>query len=78
MVLINSGGSPAPLTAQPELPQDPKEADDRKLPEALTKASLGYIYYLSKRTNIYTSVASAKGDTATRTTAFDFGLSHNF
>jgi len=39
LVLINSGGSPAPLTAQPESPQDPKEADDRKPPEALTKAS---------------------------------------
>src|SRR5207248_9194334 len=39
LVLINSGGSPAPLTAQPESPQEPKEADDRKPPEALTKAS---------------------------------------
>lgn len=39
LVLINSGGSPAPLTAQPESPQDPKEADDRKPPEALTSAS---------------------------------------
>jgi hypothetical protein len=46
--------------------------------EGLTKASLGYVYYLSKRTNINTSVASAKGETATRTTAFDVGLSHSF
>jgi len=46
--------------------------------DGLTKASLGYLYYLSKRTNIYTTVASAKGDGATRTTAFDVGLSHNF
>jgi hypothetical protein len=38
----------------------------------------GYIYFLSKRTNIYTNVASAKGDAATRTTVFDIGMSHNF
>ena len=40
MVMINSGGSPSPLTAQPEAPQDPKAADDRQpgstMPKALT------------------------------------------
>lgn len=39
LVMINSGGSPGPLTAQPEAPQNPKEADDRQPPGALTKAS---------------------------------------
>jgi type VI secretion system secreted protein VgrG len=40
MVMINSGGSPGPLTASPESPQDPKEADNRQPgsnpPNALT------------------------------------------
>jgi type VI secretion system secreted protein VgrG len=40
LVMINSGGSPGPLTAQPQAPQDPKEADDRQPggnpPKALT------------------------------------------
>jgi type VI secretion system secreted protein VgrG len=39
LVMINSGGSPDPLTAQPDAPKDPKEADERQPPEALQKAS---------------------------------------
>ena len=39
LVMINSGGSPAPLTAQPESPNEPKEADDGRPPQTLTKAS---------------------------------------
>lgn len=41
LVLINSGGSPAPLTAQPQSPQDPQEADERQPGETLTKAQTG-------------------------------------
>jgi type VI secretion system secreted protein VgrG len=39
LVMINSGGSPDPLTAQPDAPKDPKEADDRQPPKALTKVA---------------------------------------
>jgi predicted porin len=46
--------------------------------DGLTKASVGYIYYLSKRTYLHTNVATAKGETATRTTGFDAGISHTF
>jgi type VI secretion system secreted protein VgrG len=39
LLLINSGGSPDPLTAQPDAPKDPIEADDRQTGDALTRAS---------------------------------------
>jgi type VI secretion system secreted protein VgrG len=39
LVMINSGGSADPLTAQPDSPKDPKEADERQPGGALTKAS---------------------------------------
>jgi type VI secretion system secreted protein VgrG len=41
LVMINSGGSPGSLTAQPQVPKDAKEADDRKPGQALPKANTG-------------------------------------
>ncbi len=49
-----------------------------------TKFGLGYEHLLSKRTSLYADVGSAMqqgnlaGTARTRTTAFDFGLKHNF
>jgi hypothetical protein len=39
--MINSGGSPGSLTAQPQAQKDAKEADDRKPGQALPKANTG-------------------------------------
>lgn len=41
LVMINSGGSPGPLTAQPMAPSQPEVADDRKPGQALPKANTG-------------------------------------
>ena len=43
-----------------------------------TKLSMGYEYFLSKRTSILANVASAKQDKLTRITLFDLTLKHNF
>lgn len=43
-----------------------------------TKFALGYEHYLSKRTSLYADVATAKNQAFTRTTGFDFGLTHRF
>jgi type VI secretion system secreted protein VgrG len=41
LVMINSGGSPGSLTAQPMAPSQPQEADDRKPGQPLPKANTG-------------------------------------
>lgn len=46
--------------------------------ESLRKISLGYQYNLSKRTNVFVNVSSAKGETATTTNTTEFGLAHAF
>lgn len=46
--------------------------------ESLRKLSLGYQYSLSKRTNVFVNVSSAKGETATKTTTSELGLAHAF
>ena len=43
-----------------------------------TKLGLGYHYWLSKRTKLYTDIGSSKSEGFTRTTAYDAGLQHNF
>ena len=43
-----------------------------------TMFGAGYEYYLSKRTLLYTNVATAKKDGFTRTTAFDIGTKVSF
>lgn len=48
-------------------------ADDK-----ITKFGLGYHYFLSKRTKLYTDVGTAKQDDLRRRTAFDVGVSHTF
>jgi len=46
--------------------------------QSLVKTSLGYCYALSKRSSLFANLASAKGQTATRTTAVGVGISHSF
>ncbi len=41
LVMINSGGSPGPLTAQPHAPLDPAEADERQPPGTPASAVTG-------------------------------------
>ena len=48
-----------------------KDADGNKL-------AIGYEHNLSKRTALYTDLASAKFDGETRTTAYDIGVRHSF
>ena len=43
-----------------------------------TKASIGYFYFLSKRTTLYTDLGSAKTDGLTRSTGVDLGVKHVF
>jgi predicted porin len=44
----------------------------------LTKAALGYEHFLSKRTSLYADVATAKQQNLTRSSGFDFGVTHRF
>jgi predicted porin len=44
----------------------------------LTKLALGYEHNLSKRTSLYADVGTAKQQARTRTTGFDFGVTHRF
>ena len=44
----------------------------------ITKYALGGEYRLSKRTSLYTDVATSKNQALTRTTGFDVGLTHLF
>ncbi len=46
--------------------------------QRLVKTSLAYAYNLSNRTTVSASLASAKGELATRTTSYGLGLSHSF
>lgn len=46
--------------------------------ESLTKVSLGYQYNLSKRTNVFVNLSSAKGQTASATRTTELGLGHSF
>ena len=46
--------------------------------EGLKKFSLGYQHLLSKRTNLFANISSAKGDTATATTTTELGVGHSF
>lgn len=46
--------------------------------EKLDKASLGYQHSLSKRTNLFANLSSAKGKTATATRTFELGMGHAF
>lgn len=46
--------------------------------ESLRKISLGYQYNLSKRTNVFVNVSSAKGETASNTNTTEIGLAHSF
>jgi predicted porin len=46
--------------------------------EALGKIGLGYQYNLSKRTNVFTNVSQAKGQTRSATRTVEFGVEHNF
>ena len=43
-----------------------------------TKLSVGYEYFLSKRTSLLANVGSAKQNKLTRTSLFDLSLKHNF
>lgn len=45
---------------------------------ATSKLGVGYHYWLSKRTKIYTDIARAKGKQLSGTTGFDLGLHHRF
>ena len=42
------------------------------------KFAAGYVYSLSKRTSIYTTIANTKPKTGDKTTGFDLGVSHAF
>jgi predicted porin len=42
------------------------------------KVAVGYVYSLSKRTSIYTTIANTKPMTGDKTTGFDLGVSHSF
>ncbi len=42
------------------------------------KVAVGYVYNLSKRTSIYTTLANTKPVTGDKTTGFDLGVSHSF
>ncbi|PUE53617.1 hypothetical protein B9Z45_12310 [Limnohabitans sp. 2KL-17] len=42
------------------------------------KFAAGYVYSLSKRTSIYTTIANTKPKTGDKTTGFDLGVSHSF
>lgn len=44
----------------------------------IMKYALGYEHNLSKRTSLYADVATAKQQNLTRTTGFDFGITHRF
>lgn len=46
--------------------------------EGLKKFSLGYQYSLSKRTNLFANLTSAKGQTATATNTTELGVYHSF
>lgn len=46
--------------------------------EALNKVSLGYQHSLSKRTNLFANISSAKGQTASATNTTEFGIAHSF
>lgn len=46
--------------------------------ESLTKVSVGYQHSLSKRTNLFVNLTSAKGETATATRTTELGLYHAF
>jgi predicted porin len=43
-----------------------------------SKFGIGYDYYLSKRTNVYADLGSARADTLKNNTAWAFGLKHTF
>ena len=42
------------------------------------KFAVGYVYGLSKRTSLYTTLAQTKPKTGDKTTGFDLGVSHSF
>jgi len=42
------------------------------------KVAVGYVYSLSKRTSIYTTIANTKTMASIKTTGFDLGVSHSF
>jgi hypothetical protein len=42
------------------------------------KVAVGYVYSLSKRTSLYTTLASSKDIAKVKTTGFDLGVSHSF
>jgi len=44
----------------------------------IDKFAVGYVYSLSKRTSIYTTLANTKPKSGDKTTGFDLGLSHSF
>jgi len=46
--------------------------------EGLRKVSVGYQYYLSKRTNVFASISSAKGQTASANNTTEVGVGHSF
>lgn len=46
--------------------------------ESLRKISIGYQHNLSKRTNVFVNLSSAKGETASTTSTTEIGLSHSF
>jgi predicted porin len=46
--------------------------------ESLRKVSLGYQHSLSKRTNLFVNLSSAKGETATATNTTELGIGHSF
>lgn len=46
--------------------------------EGLRKVSVGYQHSLSKRTNLFANVSSAKGDTATANRTTELGIGHSF
>jgi predicted porin len=42
------------------------------------KFAVGYVYSLSKRTSVYTTLANTKPMTGDKTTGMDLGVSHSF
>lgn len=52
---------------------NPEGADN-----STTKFALGYEYSLSKRTSVFANLGTAKTETLSRTTGYDFGLRHKF